>query len=47
MAESDAVVLGLPDAPTLAPGTDGINPGVGRVTIAWSAPQTNAFIGTK
>ena len=47
VAESEAVVLGLPDAPTLAPGTDGINPGVGKLTLTWSAPQTNAFIGTK
>lgn len=47
MAESEAVVLGLPDAPILAAGTEGINPGVGRVSLAWSAPQTNAFIGTK
>lgn len=47
VAETEAVVLGLPDAPTLAAGTDGINPGVGKVTLSWTAPQTNAFIGTK
>lgn len=47
VAEAEEVVLGRPDAPTLLAGTAGINPGVGTLALAWTAPQTNAFIGTK
>lgn len=47
VAQSDVVVLGLPAAPSLPAGTDGINPGVGKVALTWTAPKTNAFIGTK
>lgn len=43
-AESEAVVVGLPDAPTLP--TDAVSAGVGQITLKWTAPQTNAFIGT-
>lgn len=42
-AVSEAVVVGLPDAPT----TVKVVPDVGKVTIKWSAAQTNAAIGTK
>ena len=47
VAQSEPVVLGLPDEPTLLSGTNGINPGVGKLALAWTAPQTNDFIGTK
>lgn len=45
VAQSEAVVLGLPDAPTLA--GDAVAPSVGKITLKWSAPQTNGFIGTE
>lgn len=46
-AEAEPVVLGLPDAPALLAGADGISPSVGKVALKWTAPQTNGFIGTK
>lgn len=42
---SQDVVVGLPDAPTL-PG-DAVTAAVGKITLKWSAEQTNDFIGTK
>lgn len=42
--ESEAVVVGLPDGPSLP--ADAISAGVGKITLKWTAPQTNAFIGT-
>ena len=44
-AVSEAVVVGLPDAPTLP--ADAVTADVGRITLKWSAEQTNAFIDTK
>lgn len=44
-AQSDPVVLGLPDAPAL-PG-DAITAAVGKIVLKWTAPQTNGFIGTR
>ena len=46
-ALSDTVVVGLPDAPTVLAGALGISPGVGKVALKWTAPEANAFIGTK
>lgn len=42
--ESEAVVVGLPDAPTLP--TDAVSAGVGKITLKWDAAATNAQIGT-
>ena len=42
LAESDAVVVGKPDAATVAE----VTPDVGRVTLKWTADATNAAIGT-
>ena len=44
-AVSEAVVVGLPDAPTLP--ADAVAAGVGKITLKWSAPEVNAFIGTQ
>ncbi|PRW20918.1 fibronectin type III domain-containing [Chlorella sorokiniana] len=44
-AVSEAVVVGVPDAPTLP--ADAVTADVGKITLKWTAPQTNAFIGTK
>jgi len=46
-AESEQVVIGLPDAPTLLAGANGISPSVGKVVLKWTAPESNSFIGTK
>jgi len=46
VAQSEPVVLGLPDAPTL-PGDAVTAAAVGKITLKWSAEQTNDFIGTK
>lgn len=45
MAESDALVLGLPDVPTLP--ADAVTATVGKITLKWTAPHTNDFIGTQ
>ena len=44
-AISQNVVVGLPDAPTLP--ADAVAAGVGKITLKWSAPEVNAFIGTQ
>jgi len=44
-AVSEAVVVGLPDAPELP--ADAVTADVGKITLKWTAAQTNAFIGTK
>ena len=45
VAQSEPVVLGLPDEPTLP--ADAVAAGVGKITLKWSAPEVNAFIGTQ
>ena len=45
VALSEPVVVGLPDAPTLP--ADAVTADVGKITLKWTAPQTNDFIGTK
>ncbi len=42
---SEAVVVGLPDAPELP--ADAVTADVGKINLKWTATQTNAFIGTK
>ena len=42
---SEAVVVGLPGAPSLP--DDAVSAGVGKVTLKWTAPKANAFIGTR
>ena len=44
-AVSQQVVVGLPDAPTLP--ADAVTAAVGKITLKWTAPQTNDFIGTQ
>lgn len=44
IAESEAVVVGLPSAPKLP--ADPVSAGVGKITLKWEADQTNAFIRT-
>lgn len=44
LAESEAVVVGLPSAPRLP--VDPVSAGVGKISLKWEADQTNVFIGT-